>query len=155
MADAMSFPSIPGNGPVARALAWLHRELGDLRRQAAEGVRTREVVIVDPAGRPRIRLTADADGRIVLLDAEGTERVRLVAQPDRGAVSLRGRPTGRPPLRRHRAHRQGHHHRRPRRHRRPHPPPPHPRPRRVVQPALGGDGVVEEALERQVERDET
>lgn len=81
----------------------LERELTDLRLMVGSQVRTREVVVVDEAGVPRIRLSA-ADGgaegadptssaRVALLDPDGFERVSLSARPDIGVVSVAGRST--------------------------------------------------------------
>ena len=94
MADAMSFPPIPGNAPVAVAINALQAEVLALRKQ----VRTGEVVIVDPDGHEVVRLAAADGGHVAVSDAAGVERVRLVATGDRGAVSLRARVDGPEPV---------------------------------------------------------
>ncbi len=81
----------------ADRLAQLERELTNLRLGMGSQVRTREVVVIDDAGVPRIRLSSTAgDGagstcRIVLLDADGFERVSVSALPGIGALRVVGR----------------------------------------------------------------
>jgi len=94
MADAMSFPPIPGNAPMAVAVKALQAEVLALRQR----VRTGEVVIVDPAGREVVRLAAADGGHVVVSDAAGVERIHLVATGDRGAVSLRAHSDGSEPV---------------------------------------------------------
>ena len=90
MADAMSFPPIPGSAPHDEALRWLHAELTSLRAQLVDEVRTQRVTVVDPDGHPRIRLTTDGDiARVVLLTTDGVERLRLTASETEAHVQAR------------------------------------------------------------------
>jgi hypothetical protein len=86
------------NDATADRLDRLEQELTDLRLAMGSQVRTREIVVVDEAGVPRIRLSATAGDeavpstcRIMLLDADGFERVSVSALPGIGAVSIAGR----------------------------------------------------------------
>ena len=92
MDDVTSPSPIPGSCPCAAELTRLRTQLDALRADLVEGVTTRQVVILDAEGRPRIRLTAGDDGpAIALAEADGHDRVHLAARGDHGHVVVRTR----------------------------------------------------------------
>lgn len=80
----------------AAMLSRLRREVTDLRLQIEEGVRTRQLIIVDDAGVARARITAESGGDcgFVLLDEDGFERIHLVGKPNIGIINIAGRTQG-------------------------------------------------------------
>ena len=92
MADPMFPCPDPGSCSCAEAFARLEARHEALRAEIAEGVTTRRVVIVDPDGAERIRLTAGDGGALITLADGDHDRVRLAARGDHGEVQVRSRP---------------------------------------------------------------